>query len=101
MDAGRRALPTLPTAPDGPGETPDADAALDLQRALDQLGPEDRAVLWLHDAEGLTHAEIARTLGQSVPWSKTRLSRVRARVRDLLDGPSSTLTLARSASHGQ
>lgn len=84
MDAGRRALDPLPEHYDPGVEAPDHDGALDLTRALGRLDALDRAVLWLHDVEGLTHSEIADTLEQSVPWSKTRLSRARARARDLL-----------------
>ena len=57
---------------------------MDLDKALAKLGNADRAVLWLHDVEGMTHSEIADVLEQSVPWSKTRLSRARARARELL-----------------
>jgi RNA polymerase sigma factor (sigma-70 family) len=59
--------------------------ALDLERALARLSPADRSVLWLHDAEGLTHGEIAELAGQSLSWSKSRLSRARARIRPLLE----------------
>lgn len=58
--------------------------AVDLDWALAQLKQDDRMVLWLHDVEGFKHGEIAELMAQSVPWSKTRLSRARARVRDLL-----------------
>ncbi|NKI34050.1 sigma-70 family RNA polymerase sigma factor [Wenzhouxiangella sp. XN79A] len=84
MDAGRRALDPLPEHYDAGVDAPDHDGALDLVRAFGQLDALDRAVLWLHDVEGLTHAEIADTLARSVPWSKTRLSRARAKARDLL-----------------
>lgn len=57
------------------------DLTRDLEGALARLSAWDRSVLWLHDVEGLTHAEIAHTLQQSVPWSKTRLSRARASMR--------------------
>lgn len=67
-----------------PGQT------LDLERALAQLSPADRSVLWLHDAEGFTHGEIAELAGQSLSWSKSRLSRARARIRPLLDTEAET-----------
>ncbi|AKS40663.1 RNA polymerase sigma factor [Wenzhouxiangella marina] len=66
-------------------ETPSHDEQLDLERALACLDPIDRSVVWLHDAEGMTHAEIAEMAGQTVSWSKSRLSRARARIRPLLD----------------
>ena len=49
------------------------------------LETDDRMVLWLHDAEGMTHEEIASLADKTVSWSKTRLSRTRARVRAALD----------------
>lgn len=58
--------------------------AVDLEWALAKLGDQDRMVLWLHDVEGFKHSEIAELMEQSIPWSKTRLSRARARVRELL-----------------
>jgi RNA polymerase sigma-70 factor (ECF subfamily) len=60
--------------------------AMDLDSALAMLGPEDRTVVWLHDVEGYNHREIAEFFGKTESFSKTRLSRARATLRDLLDG---------------
>lgn len=60
-------------------------AWIDLETELARLDPVDRMVLWLHDAEGMTHEEIASLADKTVSWSKTRLSRTRARVRAALD----------------
>jgi len=57
---------------------------LDLERALAALNATDRMVLWLHDAEGMTHEEIAAIGGLSKSWSKSRLVRARARMQALL-----------------
>ena len=59
-------------------------SVLDLDAALARLNPLDRQVIWLYDVEGLSHAEIAALNDQSLSWSKSRLSRARARMRDLL-----------------
>jgi RNA polymerase sigma factor (sigma-70 family) len=59
--------------------------AMDLEAALASLGGEDRAVVWLHDVEGYGHKEIADLFGKTESFSKTRLSRARARLRDLLE----------------
>jgi len=59
--------------------------AMDLESALAILGAEDRAVVWLHDVEGYNHREIAGLFGKTESFSKTRLSRARARLRELLD----------------
>lgn len=60
-------------------------AWIDLETELARLDPVDRMVLWLHDAEGMTHEEIASLADKTVSWSKTRLSRTRARVRAALN----------------
>ena len=57
---------------------------MDLEAALASLGDDDRAVVWLHDVEGYGHQEIADMFGMSESFSKTRLSRARARLRQLL-----------------
>jgi RNA polymerase sigma-70 factor (ECF subfamily) len=59
--------------------------AMDLDAALGELGPEDRAVVWLHDVEGYNHREIAELFGKTESFSKTRLSRARSRLRLLLE----------------
>ena len=73
--------------------------AMDLESALASLGPEDRAIVWLHDVEGYNHREIAGLFGKTESFSKTRLSRARDRLRDLLNaGPAlkyATNTVAR------
>jgi RNA polymerase sigma-70 factor (ECF subfamily) len=57
-----------------------------LERALMRLPALTRAVVWLHDVEGYTHAEIGTALGRSPSFSKTQLARAHARLRGLLSG---------------
>jgi RNA polymerase sigma-70 factor (ECF subfamily) len=57
---------------------------VDLERALERLPDVTRAVVWLHDVEGFTHAEIAEVFGQSTSFSKSQLSRAHARLRSWL-----------------
>ena len=57
---------------------------MDLESALGVLDPNDRAVVWLHDVEGYNHREIGALFGKTESFSKTRLSRARARLRSLL-----------------
>jgi RNA polymerase sigma-70 factor (ECF subfamily) len=59
--------------------------ALDLERALARLGHTARAVVWLHDVEGYTHAEIGALLGGTASLSKSQLLRAHARLRELLE----------------
>ncbi|MEJ8568245.1 RNA polymerase sigma factor [Elongatibacter sediminis] len=69
-----------------PGDAGRVELGLDLADALSRLDPEDRAVVWLYDVEGYNHAEIAGFFGLTASFSKTRLSRARARLRELM-GP--------------
>ena len=75
----------------GPGEEPDDPAsscgadAVDLERALARLGETARAVVWLHDVEGYTHAEIGALFGGTASFSKSQLARAHARLRELLE----------------
>jgi RNA polymerase sigma factor (sigma-70 family) len=61
---------------------------IDLARALDDLGDTPRAVLWLHDVEGLTHEEIAVAFGRSTSFSKSQLARAHALLRARLSDPA-------------
>ncbi len=86
MDLNRKRFDPLPDNDSGAATNqPFSHEVLDLEMALDRLDSMDRTVLWLHDAEGMTHAEIADLAGQTVSWSKSRLSRARARIRPFLE----------------
>jgi RNA polymerase sigma-70 factor (ECF subfamily) len=61
------------------------DSRLDLERAIARLPAGARAVLLLHDLEGLTHREIARLTGTSVGGSKAQLHRARRLMRKVLE----------------
>ena len=64
--------------------------AMDLESALAVLGAQDRTIVWLHDVEGYNHREIADLFGKTESFSKTRLSRARSKLRDLLDAGKSS-----------
>jgi len=66
----------------GAGDAPHPDAA--LERALMTLPAVSCAVVWLHDVEGYTHAEIGQALGRTPSFSKTQLSRAHARLREAM-----------------
>ena len=57
-----------------------------LEAALLELPPGYRAVLVLHDIEGLSHEECSAILDCRVGTSKSQLHKARAKMRDLL-GP--------------
>jgi RNA polymerase sigma-70 factor (ECF subfamily) len=58
-----------------------SDARAAIMRALGRLKPVQREVVWLHDVEGLTHAEIARTLSTSELMSRKHLMKARQALR--------------------
>ena len=68
----------------GNGDQESLGQCMDLEQALRQLNNEDRAVVWLHDVEGYKHREIARLVGKTESYSKTRLNRARAKLRALI-----------------
>jgi RNA polymerase sigma-70 factor (ECF subfamily) len=72
-----------------PAEQAEGDPILSarLQRAMAELPAGYRAVLVLHDIEGLQHDEIAAILGVRVGTSKSQLHKARARMRELLEAP--------------
>jgi RNA polymerase sigma-70 factor (ECF subfamily) len=71
------------------GERPDAfvmrkELAAVIQVAIGQLPADQRTALVLADVEGLDYQEIADATGAALGTVKSRLSRARAKVRDLL-----------------
>ncbi len=69
----------------GPAVEADDVDRFDLERALASLGETARVVVWLHDVEGYTHAEIGALLGGTASLSKSQLARAHARLRELLE----------------
>jgi RNA polymerase sigma factor (sigma-70 family) len=72
-----------------PSESPDETAlrrelAGAIQQGLAALPEDQRAVLILSDIEGLSYEEIAVVTGANLGTVKSRLSRGRARLRDVL-----------------
>jgi len=70
------------------GASPDPDAALEVERLLRQLSPQDRFVLLLLDGEGWSVAEIADRLGWTKVNVKVRAHRARKKLRQLLEASS-------------
>ena len=69
-----------------------------LEQALLLLPAGYRAVLVLHDIQGMNHEEVAEILGCRVGTSKSQLHKARARMRELL-GPA--LAAERAAHRGE
>jgi RNA polymerase sigma-70 factor, ECF subfamily len=86
---GRRPMPTetLPEPGRNPhGATTEAGIAdrLDVDAALSRLTPEYRAAVALRDLVGMDYAEIADVLGIPAGTVRSRISRGRAALADLL-----------------
>jgi RNA polymerase sigma factor (sigma-70 family) len=76
FEAGDGGLPD----PVAPAFGARAEARVDLEGWLSALPAVSRAVLWLHDVEGFTHAEIAALLERTESFSKSQLARAHARI---------------------
>jgi RNA polymerase sigma-70 factor (ECF subfamily) len=79
-----------------PAERPDAyvmrqELAGTIQAAISRLPPDQRTVLVLSDIEGLDYQEIAAATGAALGTVKSRLSRARGRLRDLLQAQKELL----------
>ena len=68
-----------------PGTSSRSDDALDLERCLQRLPPDQRAVLLLVAMEDMGYEDTARILGIPVGTVMSRLSRARSRLRALMD----------------
>ncbi len=64
----------------------DAERRTDVNRAMSQLRPRDRAMLWMAYAEGASHDEIAGAIGVQPSSMKLLLFRARRRMAKLLGG---------------
>ena len=77
------------TSGSGAEESPDAHAlrrelSIYLERALTALPEEQRMVVLLVDVQGLDYHEVAEAMGIALGTVKSRLSRARARIRQVL-----------------
>ena len=66
------------------GEVADVKDATEEPRTLARLKPRERSLLWLAYAQGLSHEEIAGTLGLSASSIKALLFRARKKFAGLL-----------------
>ena len=55
-----------------------------IQAGIAQLPPDQRVVVVLSDVQGMSYEEIAQATGANLGTVKSRLSRARARLRDIL-----------------
>jgi RNA polymerase sigma-70 factor (ECF subfamily) len=61
---------------------------MDLARALRELGDDFREVILMHDVGGVPYEEIARLTGTSIGTIKSRISRGRRKLAELLEQPA-------------
>jgi RNA polymerase sigma-70 factor (ECF subfamily) len=61
---------------------------VDAERALANLTPQARAVVWLYEVEGWSHEEIAAAFGKTVSFSKSQLARALARITAPAEPPA-------------
>lgn len=79
--------PILTELPDDAAEAGGTEAeGRDIERALDSLGDDHRAVLLLVVLEGLSYREVADVQGVPIGTVMSRLARARAHVRSVMDG---------------
>ncbi|MEJ6023268.1 sigma-70 family RNA polymerase sigma factor [Ramlibacter sp. PS4R-6] len=88
----RRGMQAAPATPlddvhsDLPAPEGDRDSALDLARCVQRLPDDQRSVLLLVTLEDMSYADAARVLGIPIGTVMSRLSRARARLRELMEG---------------
>ncbi|MGD9091428.1 MAG: RNA polymerase sigma factor [Anaerolineales bacterium] len=72
-----------------PGESPEmnverGELADAIQKCLEELSPEFRAIVALVDVQGFDYREASQVIGKPVGTVKSRLSRARVRMRECL-----------------
>jgi len=82
-DQYRRSRLAGPAAPTS-APAPDPSARIDMERALAELVPRDRALLWLAYVEGASHAEIGVALGMGRLSVRVLLFRARGKLARIL-----------------
>jgi RNA polymerase sigma-70 factor (ECF subfamily) len=82
----RQSVPVDEVANELVGSPGAPEQALDLQRCLLRLPSEQREVLLLVSLQDLGYEDVARVTGVPVGTVMSRLSRARARLRELMEG---------------
>lgn len=84
--AGIEVAEILPDPGPGPERCTEAGELVErVEHCLKRLPDQQRAALWLHEAEGLSYEEIAGVLEIPVGTVRSRISRARAALRRLVE----------------
>jgi len=83
-ESGQQLAPLTDWSADAEQPVVQAELRRDLAAAIGDLPPDYRVAFWLHDIEGLSNAEMAKTLGLSLPAVKARVHRSRLCLRKRL-----------------
>ncbi|WP_309678001.1 sigma-70 family RNA polymerase sigma factor [Polaromonas sp.] len=75
------------------------DMAMDLHRCLMRLPEDQRATLLLVSLEDMSYEDVARITGVPVGTVMSRLSRARARLRELMEGSLDKTPALRAVTH--
>jgi RNA polymerase sigma-70 factor (ECF subfamily) len=80
--------PSAGAVPKSESPSPETEVAMrtDVARAIQQLEPTQRELLWLAYAQGSSHEEIAEILGLSAVSVRTLLLRARRKLAGILAG---------------
>ena len=80
--------PSVGVVPKSASPSPETEVAMrtDVARAIQQLEPVQRELLWLAYAQGSSHEEIAEILGLSAISVRTLLLRARRKLAGILTG---------------
>ena len=80
--------PSAGAVPKSESPSPETEVAMrtDVARAIQQLEPTQRELLWLAYAQGSSHEEIAEILGLSAISVRTLLLRARRKLAGILTG---------------
>jgi RNA polymerase sigma-70 factor, ECF subfamily len=100
-DDGRHAAPVTDWSASSDDPSRQAELRIALSAAMDELRPEYNAAVVLRDVAGLSMAEVAESLGISVPNAKARVHRARLFLRARLAAYMSTAPIVSRESVGE
>ena len=67
-----------------PPDLGSVDAVFQVRRAIDQLAPDEAAIIRMHHLDGMTHVQISERLGVALGTVKSRSHRAHAKLATLL-----------------